>query len=289
MNWLLLSFLTAVSVASQDTWIKYYFSRLNSFEMASIPLVFSFPLFLFAIVFIPVPQLDKIFWVCFLVSLPLNGMAMVLYMRAIRISPLSLTLPYLAFTPAFMIVTGYLFLGELPGVLGVAGIVVTCIGAYILNLTKGCRPVDPLKSVFSEQGSLIMLGVAILFSIAAVIGKKAILHSSPLFFTVSFFLVFDITMILFSMAWGKVSLKTLSEEPVRGFGAGLLFFSHVLCHGFAISLTKAAYMISVKRFSILIGILYGRVIFGEKNSAIRFAGALLMIAGASLITLSGDV
>ena len=57
-----------------------------------------------------------------------------LYMRAIRESPLSLTLPYLAFTPVFNILTGYIFLGEQVSSAGMAGIVLVVCGAWLLNL-----------------------------------------------------------------------------------------------------------------------------------------------------------
>ena len=46
-------------------------------------------------------------------------------------------------------------------------------------------------------------------------------------------------------------------------------------------------MISVKRLSILISIIYGGIIFNEKNIAIRFCGGLLMLSGAVLIILKG--
>ncbi|PNW85424.1 hypothetical protein CHLRE_03g185800v5 [Chlamydomonas reinhardtii] len=57
-----------------------------------------------------------------------------MYQRAVCMSPLSLTIPYLAFTPAILIVTAYIFLGELPGSSGVAGVCVVALGGYLLNL-----------------------------------------------------------------------------------------------------------------------------------------------------------
>lgn len=290
MDWLILSLLTAFSVASQDTWVKKYFSHLNHYEMSAVPLFYSAPLFASVIGFAEIPPLDKTFWVCFIISLPLNGVALVVYMKAIRLSPLSLTLPYLSFTPAFMIVTGYVFLGEIPGNLGLLGILIICIGAYILNLEKGFHYFsEPVKAIFREKGSVLMLFVALIFSFAAAIGKKTILHSSPEFFTLSFFLIFDLIMVALFLLAGKTEIRSILESPLKGIGAGVLFFSHVMCHGFAISLTKAAYMISVKRFSILIGIIYGRLVFNEENSLVRFVGAFLMICGAALISLSGDI
>ena len=62
----------------------------------------------------------------------------VLFQRAVQISPVSLTVPYLAFTPALLLVTSYFMLGEVPEASGVAGVVVMTAGAYGLN-TAGAR------------------------------------------------------------------------------------------------------------------------------------------------------
>jgi len=72
MLWLMLSLLTALAVASQDAWVKKYFSHLTAYDMLAFPFLFSLPLFAFTIPFIPVPRLDHTFYWCFLISLPLN-------------------------------------------------------------------------------------------------------------------------------------------------------------------------------------------------------------------------
>ncbi|EFJ52156.1 hypothetical protein VOLCADRAFT_103177 [Volvox carteri f. nagariensis] len=60
-----------------------------------------------------------------------------MYQRAIQLSPLSLTIPYLAFTPAILIATAYIFLGELPSPTGLVGVCVVAMGGYLLNLRAG--------------------------------------------------------------------------------------------------------------------------------------------------------
>jgi drug/metabolite transporter (DMT)-like permease len=285
---LILSLLTALAVASQDAWVKKHFSHLTAYDMLAFPFLFSLPLFAITIPFISVPPLDDTFYWCFVVSMPLNLIPLFLYMKAIQESPLSLTLPYLAFTPAFMIFTGYGFLGEIPNLWGLAGIVVTCIGGYVLNLESGRHSFwAPIKAVFKETGSWLMLIVALMFSFSAVIGKKGILHSSPLFFTMTFFAALSFLTLVALLALGKIHLKTFRDDWAKGLVAGALFFVHALSHGFAISMVKAGYMISVKRLSALIGIIYGRLFFKEKYIAVRFVGACLMVAGAVLITLWG--
>ncbi len=288
MLWFILSLLTALSVATHDTWIKRYFSHLSPYEMSAYPFLYSLPPVAATLAFVPAPPLDFTFWWCFLVSIPLNAVSFLVYMRAIKLSPLSLTVPYLAFTPAFMILTGYLFLGEIPSYPGMVGILVICAGGYILNVDPRQWTLwAPLRAVWREPGSRQMLGVAFIYSFASVIGKKGILHSSPLFFNLSFFVVFNITLVVLLRATGRIRLSRFKEFPLKGAVAGLLFYLHALFHGLAIAMTQAAYMISVKRLSILFSVLYGKLVFREANITLRFSGALLMLAGALLITLQG--
>jgi len=47
-------------------------------------------------------------------------------------------------------------------------------------------------------------------------------------------------------------------------------------------------MISLKRFSVVLGLIYGVVVFKEKNIAVRTIGTLPMVAGAVLITIWGN-
>ena len=286
MLWILLSLLTALSVSAQDTWVKKCFSGMTTYEMAAYPLIYSLPLFVVSIAFVPVPVFGSDFAWAFAVSLPLNAVGFLLYMKAIKISPLSLTVPYLAFTPVFMLFTGYIFLNEIPGPRGIVGILTICCGGYILNIDPvRWRLLAPFRAVFHETGSWIMLIVAFVYSFTSVIGKKAILNSSPLFFGVSFFITFNLCLICLMRVTGKIRFATFRKSPVNGFISGIFLYLQTLLHCLAVSLIEAAVMISVKRLSILFSILLGKAVFKERHASIRFSGALLMLAGTLLITL----
>ncbi|MCG6893038.1 MAG: DMT family transporter [Desulfobacteraceae bacterium] len=288
MSWILLSLATALSVATHDAWVKKYFSDLQPGTMMLYPMVYSLPLFLFTAFQVSKPTLDATFWWCIVLSVPINLVSLFLYMKAIRLSPLSLTIPYLALTPVFMIGTGYLFLREMPTTGGLLGIAATGLGGYILHIDpQRWSLFSPLAAVFREPGSWLMLVVAFLFSFGAVIGKLGILHSSPLFFTLWFLVALNLTTMLWFTLLGQVRWHTLSRRPLQGAVAGALLFAHAVCHGYAIEMTRAAYMISIKRLSILISVFYGGVFFREENMVFRFAGAACMVAGAVLIALAG--
>jgi drug/metabolite transporter (DMT)-like permease len=187
-----------------------------------------------------------------------------------------------------MILTGALVLDEMPNAWGIFGICIICVEGYILNLAPGSASfLAPLKAVLREKGSWLMFIVAFAYSLGAVFGKQAIVHSSPLFFAVTFFTVLNLLLLAVFWVCGQIRLRAFGARKQEGVAAGLLFFAHIILHAFAISLTKAAYMISVKRLSVIIGLIYGGVIFKEKNLKMRTIGTLLMVAGAVIITIWG--
>jgi drug/metabolite transporter (DMT)-like permease len=286
MTWFTFAFLTALSVATHDAWMKKWFSHLSPWEMTTYPLVFSLPLFTASLFFIDIPPLDQTFYITFAVCLPLNALPLFMYMKAIRISPLSLTVPYLAFTPVFIVGTGWLFLNEIPDGWGIFGIAAVCVGSYVLNIDPARLSLfAPFRAVFRETGSWMMMIVALIYSLTSVLGKLAILHSSPLFFQMSFFSVLNSLIILSFLIFGKIRPGVFARHPAKGTVAGFLFFLHILFHGFGISMAKAAYMISVKRLSIVMGVIFGGLVFHEPNFRMRLLGAALMFSGAAGIVL----
>jgi drug/metabolite transporter (DMT)-like permease len=60
----------------------------------------------------------------------------------------------------------------------------------------------------------------------------------------------------------------------------------ILAHVLAIVQTNVAYMIAIKRTSMLFGLAYGARWFGERQLAQRLAGMLVMLAGVAL-TVAG--
>lgn len=289
MEWFILSLLTAFAAATQDACVKKWFSHTSTYEMALFPLLFSLPAFLLILSFVQQPALDGTFWWSLAACLPFDGVAFLIYMEAIRIAPLSLTVPYLAFTPVFMLVTGKLVLQEVPNAAGMAGILVTVAGGYILN----ADPADtgllaPFKNILKVKGSWMMCLVAFLYAFASVFGKQAVLHSSPIFFACVYYIIFSLALLIILFLLRKVSILSIRRNWRLGALAGLILLAHALLHNSAIALVKASYMISVKRLNVLFGVLYGGILFKESHIARRLVGALLMVGGAVMITLWGN-
>jgi uncharacterized membrane protein len=65
-------------------------------------------------------------------SAALRLVSLLLYQSAIQLAPLSTTIPYLSFTPAMLIVTAYLMIGEQPSLPGLIGVSIVTLGGYLL-------------------------------------------------------------------------------------------------------------------------------------------------------------
>lgn len=288
MLWFVLALTSAFTGASSDALTKRCFTHLNAYEMGLVRLLYALP-FLAALVFsVTWPPLPPRFFALIALMYPLEALGLVLYMRAIAISPLSLTLPFLAFTPAFMIATGLIFLGELPNLPGAAGIALIVAGSYALNLdTSRLGWLEPFRAIGRERGSLLMLAVAFIYSVTSALGKVAIQMTEPAFFGAFYpALLAALLCVVYPLA-GKASLPRLFQRPRLGLLLGVVYAGMFVSHALAISLVNAAYMIAVKRTSLLFGVAYGGVLFGEERILQRLCGAGLMVAGVVMIALLG--
>lgn len=189
MDWLSLSLASALVSATEAAGMKKLFPRLTPYEMGLAPMLYAQPLCLAVLALARPPVPPPGFWLDTALLMPFSFAGYLLYCQAIRLSPLSLTLPYLALTPALAMLTGSLLLGEVPNAAGAA--------------------------------------------------------------------------------------------------MGLIHFAHIAVNASAIVLTKAAYMLAIKRLDGLFGVILGRAAFQEEDFPARLAGAGLMAAGVAVIAVFG--
>jgi drug/metabolite transporter (DMT)-like permease len=287
MSWFVYAFVCALSLATADALSKKALDdNIDSSIVAWVRTGYTLPFMAFIIPFIEKPELDSIFYMAIFLAVPLDIIALLLYMKAIKVSPLSLTLPFLSLTPVFLIGTSYIILGERPDKSGFIGIVLVVIGAYLLNVHTISRGLlEPFKAIAKEQGSVLMIIVAFTFSIGACIGKIAVQHSSPIFFSVVYSFLLSLFLFLVISFRNKQFLSKVTSRPILFLLIGILITIMIITHVKAINLVEVAYMVSVKRLSILFGVIYGVVFFKETNIKERLLGATVMVSGIIMITV----
>jgi len=285
--WFFYSLSAALFVSLTDVVSKKALRSESTPLIAWVRCTYAIPYLLLILPFVNFPSLDRTFFYVCLVLPPLEIASFLLYLKAIKISPLSLTLPFLSFTPVFLIVTSYLILGESIDISGFTGILLVTLGAYLLNVhTVRHGILEPIKAVMKERGSLLMIVVAFIYSITSNLGKMAIQHSNPLFF--SFFYPAFLSAILFPVMILKNGKKVINRKLLTRksfYVIGMFQALEIISHFMAVILIEVPYMISVKRTSLLFGIIFGALFFGEKNIRERLAGGIIMIIGLVLISI----
>lgn len=309
--WIVLTLLTAVCTALRDVASKQATRSadpvLVAFGIAAIP-----ALALGAIVVAgaalsgewSLPRAE--FWLALAISGGVNAVATPLVVVALQRSDLSLVAPLTSLTPLFMLVTGVVVLGEVPGPAGVAGVVVIAIGAYLLTLSdRHTGVLAPLRALLRDPGARAMLLVAFLYSISATYDKVGTTASSPLMWAASINGVVMVALAPMAVrrrgrmaaargrdseshppheSAGARQLRRLGPAPAIVL-AGSLAAIAAAAQMTALMLTLAAFVIAVKRTSTLFGVLLGHSLFAESHVRERLLGAAVMLAGFILLTL----
>ncbi len=260
-----------------------------------------------------VPVLQPDFWGALLIGGGLNILAFTLYVRALKLADLSLTVPLVTLTPLFLLVTSPLIVQEWPTWADGVGVVLLVVGSYVLNLktpdssryagwwaTKGNRLSDggsrvptlrglgflgPLGAMVDNPGSRLMLCVAFIWSITSNFDKIGVLNSSPLFWAFSLFCAIALGMLPFVLQRGRGFKPIIVQWRLLGVTGG---FNAIAITFQMLTLTMApvAQVIAVKRMSALLSVLFGHFFFKEKGLRERLLGAAIMVAGVVIMALS---
>ena len=286
MLWFIFAFLTALFEATKDVLSKKSLKDIDEYVVAwSLP-CFALPFLLPLLLFTEIPPLGERFWLALVTGGTLYAFTLVLYMKAIKSSDLSITVPMLTFTPLFLLITSPLMVGEFPGIFGLIGIFLIVTGSYLLNINKKSHGyLAPFKALLKEKGPRLMLVVAFIWSITANIDKIGLQNSSPLFWVIAVDIY--VALLMLPLCTFRRNRKTAQIRAnwrallTLGLFGGLT----AVCQMTAISLTLVAYVISIKRTSAIGGVLFGYLIFKEKGIRARLVGAIVMVFGVLFITL----
>ena len=225
------------------------------------------------------------YWPPAVVSMAMNALANVLFMRSVQLSPLSRTVPFLSLTPVFGALAAIPLLGEVPGMAQWGGILLVVLGAILLNSDLGA---SWWRSISHEKGAPYMIAVAVLWAFSTAFDKRALAHASPA--SHAFLLSAGSATLLLSWIFlrGKQrELRALGSVPKRLL-AGLVGFAvaAVALQMLALPWLWVAVIETLKRAVGAVGsLVFGRFVFGERVTGRKVGAVALMVAGTTLLSL----
>jgi drug/metabolite transporter (DMT)-like permease len=128
-----------------------------------------------------------------------------------------------------------------------------------------------------------MLAVAVLYSLTSVMGKGALQTVPPGFFGPFYFVILGAVAAVVFTSKEASPWQVLARHPLAHLLVGIFMGLMVVSHFYAIQHVEVAYMIAVKRLSLLFGIAYGAWLFGETGLRRNLAAGTLMVLGVFLI------
>lgn len=224
-----------------------------------------------------------------LISVALNVVANFWFLRAFAIAPLSVTIPLLALTPVFATVLAIPLLQEWPSPLQVFGIALVVGGAFALNLRggDGARPADIWRAFRRQRGSMMMAGVALLWSVTPALDKLAMSHASPALHAV----VLNAGVALAAGVWLVAAGRASELRAASGLGLLLAAAVTAAVIGLATQLVAMQHVHvglieTIKRGIGFAGaILVGKLLFRERVGVPQVAAVAMMTAGVAAILL----
>ena len=252
-----------------------------------------------ALQFAPVPA----FFVYLVIDVSLITIVMWLYFRALQISPLSLCVPFLAFTPVFLIPTGFVLLGELPSPLKLLGVVLIVVGSLVMHRRLfAVGWLAPVKAVLREKGSRYMLLVSFIFSITNPLDKKLVVMSDVFVEAAAYGLGLCVSFWILGRLQGSDFRAAIRSNVKWVSLAGLSDAVSLLFQLASYSYLAVVISVSIKRAGIILAVVAGWLFFREREitdkliaTAVMFCGVLILYlpltalqaAVLTLLTLAG--
>ncbi|RLN82135.1 hypothetical protein BBJ28_00007474 [Nothophytophthora sp. Chile5] len=242
------------------------------------------------------PPLNGLFWTSVCISGSINIVTSYLYNRAIQISTLSATVPFLSFTPAFLVVVAFLVLGEVPTVSGVVGISIAMLGGFWLQGAKDDRVSKdfPLDTANASKGSMYMILVAFLWSISNAFDKIGVQNASPLVYGATIQVIVAVgSYVLQRMRVGgeEIYLPIGQEMKIPWKFVVLAGLTSVVAYYINLVATQyleVSYVIAIKRSGCIWSVLMGRFLFRERNLRKKIPSIMLMVLGVVCIVMGKE-
>jgi drug/metabolite transporter (DMT)-like permease len=230
-----------------------------------------------------------VFLIYLSIDVALIGCAQLLLMKALQVSPMSLCIPFMAFTPVFLIGTGYVMIGELPSWIKLAGVGLIVVGSLLMHrrlFAEGWW--SPIKAVMREKGSRYILLVALILSITNPIEKRLVTMSDPL--TQAFSYCIGLCLLFAVLVWARHADcgAVMRTTPKWAVLAGVMDAAALLLQFFTYSYLAVVITISIKRAGIVLSVLAGWLIFREREITDKVIAASVMLGGVLILYLPLD-
>ncbi|OGF66171.1 hypothetical protein A2757_01410 [Candidatus Giovannonibacteria bacterium RIFCSPHIGHO2_01_FULL_48_47] len=280
-------------------------TKIHNFLLLSGGYLTALPFYLVWLYLEGFPEVHPDFWWAVSWHVPLWTLAMILTVEAHRSSPLILTAPYLALTPAFLLIISPWMGGGTPTPLGVGGVLLITAGVYLLNTKEGKVEIfEPFARLYRERGSRLMLLVAIIAAVTSNLDYTALVNANaPFYLLIDHGLIALVTIALAGIYFGldrinREELQSNSPWPFVLFGisiagasaAFILALKFIENVPYAVAGKRAGMILATVGSGLLLGsfrAFRGQYSREKEDLRYRLPGTALVVSGMIIVILWG--
>ena len=272
---------SGLAFASLDLIRKLLAGRVDALALVFFMSLGAVPLIAILIAFQGIGSVSVGYWLPGLGALALNLAGNFAFIHSVRLSPLSRTIPLLSLTPAFTALMAIPLLDEIPSRTQTAGILLVVAGATAL--TSNVR--RPFAGLLQEKGALVMVGVALMWSLSGPLDKLALTHASVLFH--ANVMTLGVAVGALVILWLQGRLDALRGARSHGWLLVGSMAAVTLALLFQLLAIKGVFVSLVEAFKRSLGslmaVVLGRIVLGERMRPVQVVAVLVMMVGVGLI------
>lgn len=272
--------LSAVSWGGLDALRKILSARIDPIPLSALLTLGQLPVFGAWVWLSTEPRLLTEYWIVGLPDAFCALLASVLFFNALRVSPLSVSIPMLALTPVFALLVAGLLLGEVPSHQQLFGVAVVVFGALILN-----RPKTPEGIWFSEPGVWMMIGVAFLWATTLTLDKLAQQQASTSIHALLQAALISAGLVGWLVLRGELSaLRAGGRQLPLLLPAIALYCTATVAQLFAVQVLLVGLVEAIKRaLGFVMAVINGRLLFEEPITRQKIVAIVLLAIGVTAL------
>ena len=208
--------------------------------------------------------------------------------KALKLSEISLVTALWKVSLLVLLGMGWVTIGEHPSPLGIAGVLLSALGVYLLNISRARLGFwKPLTVLVTDRGQRFTLLAAVLYAPSVITIKQAILASNAAMGTLGGYLAASAIMTPIAVATSARHFAKLPHYWKEFVALGVFAALTTISQGHAYTLTLSSYVEAVKQVEILFAMVIGVLAFGEAQRVRESAlGAVVMLVGMVLLALA---
>jgi drug/metabolite transporter (DMT)-like permease len=286
--WLALALGAALFQVLRNTAMKRLGHALDEYINVWGRFTFLLPFALAACVIGGFPPLKPGFWLWCLAFGVCQTLSTLALSKALKLSDISLVTALWKVSLLILLGMAWSTIGERPSPLGIAGVLLSAVGVYLLNIRRArLSPWAPLAVLVTDRGQRYTLLAALFYAPSVITIKQATLASNAAMGTFGGYLVASLILTAVAVRTSGRHFRAVPRHWKEFVALGLFAALTTILQATAYTLTLSSYVEAVKQVEILFAMAIGVTMFGEAQRVRESAlGAVVMLVGMILLALA---